>query len=462
MKLYNSLTRTVEEFKPLNPDVVTMYCCGPTVYLDAHIGNFRTYTTADLVYRTLRFNKFDVKYVMNLTDVGHLTGDNSGDADIGEDRMEASVKREGRSAGEIAQYYTDLFMKDYVKLGLLKPFKFTKATEYIKQQIDLVKTLEEKGYTYETSDGVYFDTSKFVNYGQLSGVKAADVLEGARVEVNPEKKHATDFALWKLSSPYDKRSQEWDSPWGVGFPGWHLECSAMSLNELGTTLDIHVGGEDLRMIHHQNEIAQSEAATGEPFVRYWLHSAFLLVDGGRMSKSAGTSYLMTDLEKRGFDPMALRYLYMTSHYRSQLNFTWEALTAAQNAVKKIYDLARSYKNDSDETPVAEVIEKFNVSIGNDINMPEALAVVWELLKSDISESRKLQTLLALDEVLGLDIKGHLVYETPQHIVDLAKTRQQYRKSGIWDKADQIRKQIVEAGYEIEDIPDGSYKLKRGM
>ncbi len=399
---------------------------------------------------------------MNLTDVGHLTGDNSGDADTGEDRMEKSSKKEGKTAAEIAKYYTDLFMKDYDKLNLTRPNKFTKATEYIEQQIALVEVLEKKGFTYQTSDGIYFDTSKFESYGQLSGMKADNVLEGARVEINPEKKNATDFALWKLSSPYENRSQEWKSPWGTGFPGWHLECSAMALSELGSTIDVHVGGEDLRMIHHQNEIAQSECATEKKFVRYWIHSAFMMVDGGRMSKSGGTGYLLSDLEKRGFDPMALRYLYMTTHYRNQLNFTWEAITSAQNALKKIYDLARSYKHDDQTKPSHDFVNKFAASVSNDVNMPEALAVVWELLKSETSEQEKFATLMVMDEVLGLDIKGHLVYDTPQHIVDIAKTRQEYRKAGIWDKADQLRKQIIEAGYDIEDIPSGTYRLKRKM
>lgn len=460
MKLYNSLSKKVEDFSPLNPEVVTMYACGPTVYSNVQIGNLRTYCLSDFIYRVLLSNGYKVKFVMNITDVGHLTGDNLGDADSGEDRIENSVAKEGRSAKEIADFYTQKFFQDCDKMNYLKPEKFTRATDYIDEQIKLVKILEEKGFTYVTTDGVYFDTSKFESYGQLSGYTSDNILEGARVEINPEKKHPTDFALWKFSPKDSKRSQEWDSPWGVGFPGWHLECSAMSLAELGSTLDIHVGGEDLKMTHHQNEIAQSESATGKKFVRFWVHGSHLQVDGGRMGKSLGNAYTLTDVEKKGFDPMTLRYFFMSSHYRSKLNFTWEALQNAQNALKKLYELARSYKGSGEDKISKEYIKKFYDKIGDDLNMPEALAVVWEMIKADISEQEKLSTLLRMDEVLGLKIKEHLAYETPQTVIDLAKTRSEYRKSGIWDKADIARRQIIEMGYEIEDLPDGRFKLKR--
>ncbi len=437
-----------------------MYSCGPTVYDYASIGNFRTYCLTDFINRVLLASDYKVKFVMNLTDVGHLTGDNLGDADTGDDRLEKSARKEGKTALDVANFYIEKFLQDYDKLNFLRPDKFTRATEYIEEQIKLVKILEDKGYTYTTSDGVYFDTSKFESYGQLSGYTIGNIMEGARVEPNPEKKNSTDFALWKFSSKDDNRSQEWPSPWGVGFPGWHLECSAMSLAELGSTLDIHVGGEDLKMIHHQNEIAQSECATGKKFVRYWVHGAFLTVDGGRMGKSLGNFYTVSDLEKRGFDPMALRYFYMTSHYRSKLNFTWDSLTAAQNALKKLYDLARSYKREESAKVSKEFYRKFLDKVNDDINLPEAIAVVWEMMKADIPEPEKLATLLKMDPILGLKLEEHLAYETPQKVIDLAKTRNEYRKAGIWDKADVVRRQIIEMGYEIEDIPDGKFKLKR--
>ncbi len=459
LRLYNSLSRKVEDFKPLNPDLVTMYTCGPTVYDYVHIGNFRTYTLSDFVHRILKYNGYKVRYVMNITDVGHLTGDNTGDADLGDDRLEAAAEKEGRSARDIANFYIDDFMKAYNRLNLLKPTKFTRATDYIQQQIDLIKELEKKGYTYKTSDGIYFNTGKFRNYGKLSGMTEEAVLEGARVEPNPEKKHPTDFALWKFS-PQDKiRWQEWDSPWGVGFPGWHLECSAMSMNELGETIDIHLGGEDLKMIHHQNEIAQSESATGSEFVRYWVHGAFLQVDGGRMSKSEGTGYTVSDIQTKGYDPVVLRYFYMTAHYRTPLNFTWEALTNVQNSLKKLYDIVGSYKEEPSAKADEQYLQKFQEALNEDINMPRAVAVLWELLKSDVSEGSKIKTLLKFDEVLALNIENFVGFEVPQHILNLAKIRSEYRKAGIWDKADLVRREISDLGYLVEDTNSG-FKVKR--
>jgi cysteinyl-tRNA synthetase len=462
IKLYNSLTKDVEIFKPINPELVTMYLCGPTVYDYVHIGNYRTYTLGDVLHRTLNFNNYKTKYVMNLTDVGHLSGDNTGDADSGEDRLEASAEREGKSAREIADYYIDDFFKGVEKLNFLKPEKYARATEYIDQQIDLIKTLEKNGYTYETTDGVYFDTSKFDEYGELSGIDKEAMKEGARVDANAEKLNPTDFALWKFSPKDKKRWQEWDSPWGVGFPGWHLECSAMSMEELGDTIDIHAGGEDLKMIHHPNEIAQSECATGMKFVNYWLHGAFLQVDGGRMGKSLGNAYTMDDIEHKGFEPMALRYFYLTAHYRSTLNFTWEALQGAQNALKKLYDIVGSYKESIEAQPSQRFLMKFNEQINEDLNMPKAMATMWDMLKSDLPEPEKLVTALKMDEVLGFNIVDYIGFEIPQKIVDLATTRSEYRKAGIWDKADIIRKQISEMGYVVEDLPNNKFKVKRKM
>jgi cysteinyl-tRNA synthetase len=462
IKLYNSLTKDVEAFKPINPEQVTMYLCGPTVYDYVHIGNYRTYTLGDILHRTLNFNNYKTKYVMNLTDVGHLSGDNTGDADVGEDRVETSAEREGKSAREIADYYIDDFLKGVEKLNYLKPEKYVRATEYIDQQIELIKTLERNGYTYETTDGVYFDTSKFGEYGELSGIDPEAMKEGARVDANVEKLNPTDFALWKFSPKDKKRWQEWDSPWGVGFPGWHLECSAMSMEELGETFDIHAGGEDLKMIHHPNEIAQSECATGKKFVNYWLHGAFLQVDGGRMGKSLGNAYTLDDIEHKGFEPMALRYFYLTAHYRSTLNFTWEALQGAENSLKKLYDIVGSYKESIDAQPSQRFLMKFNEQINDDLNMPKAMATLWDMLKSDLPEPEKLVTALKMDEVLGFNIVDYIGFEIPQKVTDMANTRAEYRKAGIWDKADIIRKQISEMGYVVEDLPNNKFKLKRKM
>ncbi|MGH9858235.1 MAG: cysteine--tRNA ligase, partial [Acidobacteriota bacterium] len=333
LKLYNSLSRKNEDFKPIHPLQVGMYTCGPTVYSFAHIGNFRTYTSADILLRVLQYNGYDVTYIMNLTDVGHLTGDNLGDADLGEDRMEKAAKKEGKTAWEVAKFYTDVFLQDYEKLNLQKPQKFAKATDHIKEQIDLVKRLEAKGFTYKTSDGIYFDTAKFPHYGELSNLD--QIKAGARVEINIEKKNQRDFALWKFSDDDTRRQMEWKSPWGKGFPGWHIECSAMSMKYLGESFDIHTGGTDLRETHHPNEIAQAEAVTGKQFVKYWMHGAFILVNGERMSKSKGNLYTLYDLEKENYDALALRYLYLQTHYRQEMNFSFQSLDAAQNAFKKL-------------------------------------------------------------------------------------------------------------------------------
>ena len=414
---------------------------------------------ADVMHKALKFNDYKVKYIMNLTDVGHLTGDNLGDADIGEDRLEIAAEREGRSARDIANYYIDDFLKNGEKLNIQKPAKFTRATDYIQDQIDLIKELEKKGYTYRTTDGIYFDTNKFKKYGALSGMTEESIKEGARVEPNPEKKHPADFALWKFS-PTDKiRWQEWDSPWGVGFPGWHIECSAMSMKELGDTIDLHLGAEDLRMIHHQNEIAQSEAATGRQFVNYWIHGAFLLVDGGRMGKSLGNAYTLQDIESKNFDPISLRYFYMTAHYRTPLNFTWEALQNVQNSLKKLYDIVGGYKESKEAEVDERYLEKFLDALNDDINMPKAIAVLWEMLKADMDESEKIKTLFKFDEVLGLNIENYVGFEIPQKVLDLVKVRQEYRKVGIWDKADLIRREISQLGYVVDDTGNG-YKVKR--
>lgn len=459
MKLYNSLTKKVEEFKPQNPDTVLMYTCGPTVYHYQHIGNFRTVVTSDFVNRVLSYNDYKVKFVMNITDVGHLTGDNVGDADTGEDKLEVAADREGKSAKDIAEFYTNQFMTDYDKLGVVKPEKFTVASDYIKQMIALVSDLETKGFTYKTSDGVYFDTSKFKSYGKMAGTKASPDEEIARIVPNPEKINPADFALWKFSPKSKMRWQEWDSPWGRGFPGWHIECSAMALDELGDTIDIHIGGEDHKMIHHPNEIAQSEASTGKTFVNYWVHGAFLKVDGGKMGKSIGNAYLIDDLEAKGFTATDLRYFYTQAHYRTKQNFTWEALQSAANALKKLYSLVESYQEDPEAQVSPEHLNKFEEAINDDINIPQAVAVMWDMLKAELPEGIKLKTLIEFDKVLGLNISDHVGYEVPEEIAKQAKIRWEYRKKGIWDKADLLRRQIEEKGYTVDDGTD-DYRVRR--
>lgn len=461
LQLYNSLSKQVQEFIPLDPSIVKMYTCGPTVYSYAHIGNFRTFTLSDFLVRTLKFNGYNVKFIMNITDVGHLMGDNEGDADIGEDRLEVSAKKENKSVKDIVSFYTKQFMDDYEKLNLTKPEKFTQATQYIKEQTDLVRRLKEKGLTYQIDDGVYFDTSKFKDYGHLSGNTEDSIKEGSRVEPNPQKKHPLDFALWKLSPPYSTRWQEWESPWGKGFPGWHIECSAMIFKELGEQIDIHVGGEDHKSIHHQNEIAQSEGASGKKFSQFWVHGVFLQVDGGKMGKSLGNIYTVSDLESKRFLPMALRYFYMTGHYRKPLNFTWEALSGAQNSLKRLYEAVSSYNVSKNSKGLLseEYMQKFERAISDDLNMPKALSVTWDLVKSELQEDIKVATLLKFDEVLGLGFDSLIGFEVPKDVEDLARTRWEYKKVGIWDKADFIRRQIDEMGFVVDDTPSG-YRVKK--
>lgn len=483
LRLFNSLTRKIEEFKPINTHCVGMYTCGPTVYSFASIGNFRTYTSADLLVRTLKANGYTVDYVMNITDVGHLTGDNLGDADTGEDRLEKAAKSENKTAWDIAKFYTEVFWQDYKKLNLTEPEVWAKATDHIQEQVDLVRRLEDGGFTYKTSDGIYFDTKVYEEktgnkYGELSTLD--EIKEGARVEVNPEKHNATDFALWKFSPKDEKRQMEWDSPWGVGFPGWHIECSAMSMKYLGESFDIHTGGEDLRQTHHPNEIAQSEAATGKKFVNYWLHGAHLQVDGGRMGKSLGNAYTISDLEKKGFDPLALRYLYMTGHYRDPLNFTWESLQAVQNALNNLRETVREWtvpnviasdkRGDlTKNTVVASsptqndntYYQRFLYALNNDLGTPQALALMWEMVKSDLEDEKKAEILLKMDIVLGLKLDEYVgkKIEIPEEVQKLVAEREEARKQKNFIKSDELREKIYDLGFEVKDTSAGTKLTK---
>ncbi len=469
INLTNSLTRKKEQFKPIYPDSIGMYTCGPTVYDVKHIGNFRTYTLSDLIYRVLKFNGYKVNYIMNFTDVGHLTGDNNGDADAGEDRLVKAAKRDKTTAWDVANKYTEIFIKDFDKLNLVRPDKWTKATEHIQEQIDLVKRLEEKGLTYKISDGVYFDTQSYeklgFKYGELSDLDK--LKEGARVEVSAEKKNPRDFALWRFSPKEEKRDMEWESPWGVGFPGWHIECSAMSMKYLGETFDIHVGGEDLRSTHHPNEIAQSKGATGKEFANFWIHGAFILIDGERMSTSKGNNYKVRDIEEKGFDPLALRYLYFSTHYRQTLNFTWQGLESAQNALNKLRGIVGELRNMNQRTQLSHeksdkidaIKENFLSAINDDFNMPKALAIMWDMFKSNIPSPDKYDLSILFDEVLGLNLNQiapqvQQVGQVEPEMVKLLEKREQLRREGKFVEADEIRRQIAEKGYVLEDTAKG--------
>jgi cysteinyl-tRNA synthetase len=468
LKLHNTLTKKVEEFTPYDPKRVSVYCCGPTVYDYAHIGNFRTYTMSDLLVRTLTYLGYTVKYVMNVTDVGHLVSD----ADEGEDKMEKGAKREGKTAWDIAKFYTEAFLGDSKRLNLLEPEARPKPTEHIKEQIDMVKTLMDKGYAYTIDDGIYYDTAKFKTYGALTGQKLDELKEGARVEPNPQKRNPTDFALWKFSYPkgrsFDpahdtsRRDMEWESPWGIGFPGWHIECSAMSRKHLGSQIDIHTGGADLIPVHHTNEIAQSEAASGKsPFVKYWVHGQFIMVNGEKMSKSKGNFYRLADVLSKGYDPLALRYLYMTAHYRAFLNFTWEGLEAAQHALSELRDKVGLLQHDNISNSTysdwsKEAKNLFQTSLEEDLNLPKALGVVWNVVKHTLDPREKYKLLMEFDEVLGLDLDRapQPLEAPPEDIQELAKKREALRQKKMFSEADSVRKEIEAKGYEVEDTPQG--------
>lgn len=462
--LTNTLTRKKEKFEAINPPNIGMYTCGPTVYNFATIGNFRTYVSADILFRVLKYNGYSVNYIMNLTDVGHLTGDNLGDADTGEDRLEKAARKERKTAWEIAKEYTEAFMSDFHKLNLEEPARFVKATDHIEDQINLIKRLEEKGLTYKTSDGIYFDTKKYEEttsrtYGELSTLD--QIKEGSRVGVNPEKRNSRDFALWKFSPAGKKRDMEWSSPWGIGFPGWHVECSAMSMKYLGENFDIHTGGEDLRSTHHPNEIAQAEGATGKNFVNYWLHGAFLKVDGKRMGKSLGNAYSIKDIEDKGFNPLDLRYFYLTAKYNDPLNFTWEALSAAQNSLNKLRSQMEGFRSKIVRTALSlekeEQIERygedFNASICDDLNTPKALAVLWEMLKSNIPSTDKYDLAISFDEILGLGLARVPEFQEtriPDKIQKLIDEREKLRREGKFEEADKIRDEILKSGHQVTD------------
>ena len=450
LKLYNTFTREKEDFRPISGKKVGIYSCGPTVYWYQHIGNLRTYVFSDTLRRVLDYDDYKVKQVMNITDVGHLTSD----ADTGEDKMEKAAAKEGKTAKEISEYYWKIFRDDFKKLNIGEPDIWARATEHIKEQIDLIKKLEEKGYTYKTSDGIYFDTSKFQKYGQLARLDVLGMEAGKRIEMR-EKRNTTDFALWKFSpstsSGQAKRQQEWPSPWGIGFPGWHIECSAMSMKYLGNHFDIHTGGEDHVSIHHTNEIAQSEAATGEKFVNYWLHGAFLTFRGEKVSKSKGGLYTISELEEKGFRPIAYRYLCLTAHYRTPLDFSLESLQGAQNALLRLKNIISEIKDDKKINE--DYLKWFQTAVNDDLDMPKALSILWNLVR-DKDAPGKIKTIKEMDKILGLDLLKKEKITVPAEIKDLAKAREKARKTRDFKKADELRKEIENKGYKVEDTDDG--------
>ena len=457
MQLYNSETKKKELFTPLQANQVTLYCCGPTVYNYAHIGNMRTYIFEDLLVRTLRL-RYPVKHVMNVTDVGHLVSD----ADDGEDKMEVGAAREGKSAWDIAKFYEAKFFADYDALHCSRPTVISRATAHIPEMIALVKTLEEKGYTYRTSDGIYYDTSKFPRYDALVGRSRLEGLKGgARVEMSEEKKNPTDFALWKFSPTDKKRQMEWDSPWGVGFPGWHIECSAMAMKYLGNTLDIHCGGIDHVSVHHTNEIAQSEAATGQKYVNYWVHGEFLVLHEGKMSKSGGTFVTLQTLRDKGYDPLDYRYLCLTAHYRTQLEFTYESLDSARKSLQTLRKETAALSATAGQAitaTCAQAKQKFQAAMEDDLNAPKALAVVWETVRgTQLNAAEKVEFLKFADGILALDLFRAPEEKTetlPAAVEALLQARAEARKAKDYKKSDELRDQLAAAGYRVKDTPQG--------
>ncbi len=446
LKLYNTLSRKKEIFKPLKKEV-GLYTCGPTVYNYAHIGNLRTYVFEDILKRVLLYNNYKVKHVMNITDVGHLTSD----ADEGEDKIETRAEREGKTAWEIAEFYTQAFQNNLKELNLLPPDKWCRATDHIKEQIKLVQTLIDKGYTYEIKDGIYFDTAKLKDYGKLANLQKQTLKAGVRIDLG-DKKNPHDFALWKFSPQNSNRQMEWKAFDKMGFPGWHIECSAMSMKYLGKQFDIHCGGIDHIPIHHTNELAQSEAITGKrPWVKYWLHGEFLVLDKTKMAKSKDNFITLDTLKEKNINPLSYRYWLLQTHYRKQLTFSWEALMAAENGLNRLYNIVRSWK-EAPKIGCVEYEQKFSALINDDLNLPGALALIWDLVKSTYPISAKKRTLFKFDKVLGLGLKKVKKQKMilPDEVKKLLNERQQARKNKNWETSDKLRAEIKKLGFTIED------------
>lgn len=458
LKLYNTLTRNKEEFKPLEGNEVRIYTCGPTVYSFAHIGNFRTYVFMDTLRRVLKVNGYKLKHVMNITDVGHLESD----ADEGEDKMEKAARKENKNPYEIAAFYTDVFLKDMEKLNISRPEIIAKATEHIQDMLEFVKKLVDNGYAYETSTAIYFDISKLDKYPVLSNRNIEDQIAGARVDVDEEKRNPYDFAVW-IKAP-ENHIMKWESPWGLSYPGWHLECSAMGRKYLGDQFDIHTGGVDHIPTHHENEIAQSKGFTGKIPAKTWMHVEFLQVDNGKMSKSLGNTYTLEQLKQKGIEPLAYKLFCYTAHYRTKLNFTFESAISTQKALNRLregYVLHSNNNEKIEDTIIEEYREKFMNAINDDLNMPLAMGIVWEVIRNQKKSSQFADLLLEFDKVLGLDIQNAEKYikeqeqiELPEEIKELIEKRKQARENKDWIESDRIRDILKEKGYQIKDTKEG--------
>ncbi len=470
MRLFNTLSRALEDFVPLQPGRVGLYACGPTVYNFAHLGNLRTYVSEDLLVRTLRELGYQVRHVMNVTDVGHLTSD----ADQGEDKMLKAAREQGRTVWQIAEFYTRAFFEDCASLNVLPPTVICRATEHIEDMIALIRRLESRGYTYQAGGNVYFDIARFPDYGRLAGQNLEELKAGARVEVDAGKRHPLDFVLWFTRSKFEHQAMLWDSPWGLGYPGWHIECSAMSMKYLGEQFDIHCGGVDHVPVHHTNEIAQSEAATGRKWVNYWLHAEFLVLAKEKMAKSAGSFLTLASIKEKGFDPLDYRYLCLGAHYRSQLQFSWEALEAAAAGRRGLVErLARLREEAAGQGPEAEgrglagseagpdgggsLEQAFLAELADDLNSPRGLAVLWGLLRNPgLPAASRLRGALAMDRVLGLglqearEVRGELGPEEQA----LLEERTRARQAKEWARADALRQELARRGVQVEDTPGG--------
>lgn len=453
LNLYNTKSKSIETFKPIKEGLVTMYACGPTVYDYTHIGHMRKYVGDDILRRTLSYVGYEVNHVMNITDVGHL----SDDGDEGEDKLEKGAVKEGKTVWDIAAFYTDYFDKTMRSVNVLKPTTVSKATDHISEMISLNEKLVEKGFAYETEQALYFDVSKDPHYGELSGQKLSEKTTGARDDVveDPQKRHPADFALWfKRIGKFKDHTMHWPSPWGDGFPGWHIECSAMSMHYLGETIDIHTGGIDHIPVHHENEIAQSECATGHDFVHFWVHHAFLLVDSEKMSKSKQNFYTLQDIENKGLNPIATRLLFMQTSYRKPLNFTWEGLVAADIQLKKLQKIA-SHKY-SEGTIKESYKNSFIEALCDDLNTAKALSVVWELTNDTyITPQDQYQTLMSFDEVLGLELRDVDSFAISKEAQSLIEKRDLARKEKDFQTSDKIRDELTALGYVVLDTPEGT-------
>jgi len=456
LKLYNTLTRNKDEFVPLNKETVTMYSCGPTVYSEAHVGNMRAYLFMDSLRKVLKYNGYKLKHVMNITDVGHLVSD----ADEGEDKMEKAAREAKLSPWDIAKKYTERFLIDIDKLNIERPEHITPATKHIKEMEEYVKRIMDNGYAYETSKGIYFDTSKLPTYGELSRANLDKQLAGARIEVDTEKKNPLDFALW-IKAPKN-HIMKWESAWGMCYPGWHIECSAMGYKYLGEEFDIHTGGVDHIPIHHENEIAQARGAIGKNPAKYWIHNEFLLMDGGKMSKSLGNCYTVTNIEEKGYEPLAYRYLAFNSHYRNKLNFTWEGIEAAQVSLNRLRENYADHMNGNENiesSKIEQYKERFRDSINDDLNFPAALAIVWEVAKNSVRSKDYAKLLRHFDSVLSLNIdsdpfKNEDKIEINSEVEELLEKRKEARTNKDFKLSDEIRDKLKELGYKVIDTKEG--------